>query len=127
MILGGNMAKNQNARLPAATLQADENAFLALKTIAGYNPANPAYSLSTLTAKYEAMRAAQEAELLAQNTLDAARDAAIAAQWDHHNLILGAKDQVIAQFGVDSNEMASLGLKKKSEHKTRARSSKQTP
>ena len=30
-----------------------------------------------------------------------------------------AKNQVRAQYGDDSNEIASLGLKKKSEHKTR--------
>ncbi len=118
------MAKNENVRLQAETLQADEDAFLALKTIAGYSPANPAYSLGTLTAKYETMRAAQEAELRAQNILDAARDATIPAQWEHHNLILGVKDQVIAQFGADSNEVASLGLKKKSERKAPSRTGK---
>jgi len=115
------MAKNENVRLQTEILQADEDAFLALKAMAGYSPANPAYSPGILTAKYEAMRAAQEAELRAQNALDAARDATVAIQWEHPNLILGAKDQVIAQFGADSNELASLGLKKKSERKAPAR------
>jgi hypothetical protein len=117
------MAKNEKVRLSPEIQQADENTFLALKAIAGYSPANPAYSLATVTARYDAMRAAAEVELRAQNALDAARDAAIAAQWEHHNLILGVKDQVIAQFGPDSDEVASLGLKKKSERKTPARSS----
>jgi hypothetical protein len=121
---GSNMAKNEKVRLSPEIQQADENTFLALKAIAGYSPANPAYSLATVTARYDAMRAAAEVELRAQNALDAARDAAIAAQWEHHNLILGVKDQVIAQFGPDSDEVASLGLKKKSERKTPARSSK---
>jgi hypothetical protein len=31
----------------------------------------------------------------------------IEAQWGFHNAILGAKDQVIAQFGDDSNELQS--------------------
>jgi hypothetical protein len=118
------MAKNENVRLQAETLQADESAFLALKAIAGYSPANPAYSLAIVSAKHEAMRAAQETEQRAQHALDAARDASVALQWEHHNLILGVKDQVIAQFGPDSNEVATLGLKKKSERKAPARSSK---
>ena len=43
------------------------------------------------------MRAAQEAELHAQNALSAARDAAVAAQWEYHNIVLGVKTQVLAQ------------------------------
>jgi len=70
-----------------------------------------------------AIRAVAEVEPRAQNALDAAHDAAIATQWEHHNLILGVKDQLIAQYGADSDEVASLGLKKKSERKTPARSS----
>ena len=70
-----------------------------------------------------ALRAAAEVEPRAQNAPDAARDAAIASQWEHHNLILGVKAQANAQFGADSDEVASLGLKKKSERKAPARSS----
>jgi len=71
-----------------------------------------------------AIRAVAEVEPRAQNALGAAHDAAITTQWEHHNLILGVKDQVIAQYGADSDEVASLGLKKKSERKAPARSSK---
>ena len=38
------MAKNEKVRLSPEIQQADENTFLALKAIAGYSPANPAYS-----------------------------------------------------------------------------------
>ena len=115
------MAKNENVRLPADTLQADEHAFVALKSIADYAPANRACALSAVSAANEAMHAALEAELNAQNALAAARDAAIAAQWEHHNLMLTVKEQIIAQFGPDSDEVASLGLKKRSERKAPAR------
>lgn len=118
------MAKNENVRLSAEVLQADIDAFLALKAIAGYNPVNPTYSLEAVAAQHERMRAAQEAELRAENALAAAHDAAVAAQWEHHNLLLGVKDQVVAQFGADSDQMASLGLKKKSERKAPARNGK---
>jgi len=115
------MAKNQNRRIEAQVLQADEDALLALKAISDYQPINAAYSLAALTAKHEAMSATQEAELNAQNALAAARDAAVAAQWEYHNTVLGVKVQVAAQYGQDSDQLASLGLKKKSERKAPVR------
>ena len=47
-------------------------------------------------------------------------------EWEFHNLILGAKDQVTAQFGRDSNEVQAVGLKKASERKAPQRRSKPT-
>ena len=40
-------------------------------------------------------------------------------EWAFHNLILGAKEQVIAQYGKDSTQVQELGLKRKSDYKTR--------
>ena len=45
-------------------------------------------------------------------------DEAVAADWAFHNAVLGAADQVVAQFGKDSNEIQALGYKKKSEYKS---------
>ncbi len=118
------MAKNQNIRIQAQVLQADEDAFVALKAMADYHPANPAYRVEEVSTKQQAMRAAQEAELHAQHALDAVRDAAVAAQWEYHRIILGVKDQVIAQYGPDSDQVAALGLKKKSERKAPTRAGK---
>jgi hypothetical protein len=53
-----------------------------------------------------------------QADLDAARDDATAAEWEFHNALLEAKNQVKAQYGPDSNELQGLGLKKKSEFKS---------
>jgi hypothetical protein len=39
----------------------------------------------------------------------------VAAQWAFHNAMLGAKQQVLAQFDDDSDEAQALGLTKKSE------------
>ena len=47
--------------------------------------------------------------------MDAARDAADDSEYAFHNMILGAKIQVKAQFGESSDEFASLGMKKKVE------------
>ncbi len=56
-------------------------------------------------------------EAQAQVDLDSARDNATGAEWSFHNLVLGAKDQVKAQFGDDSNEYQAMGRKKASERR----------
>jgi len=111
------MAKDQNRRLTPSQLQADMDANAAIDSLPAYAPANPAYTQTAVEAIASAMQSAQQAEINAQNALASARDNAAAAEWDFHNAILGVKDQVIAQYGVDSNEVQSLGLKKKSEYK----------
>ena len=118
------MAKNQNRRLTPAQLQADTDALTALQTFNDYNPSNAAYAKDAGAAKQSNMKAAQEAELAAQNALDSARDAANTAEWEFHNLMLGFKEQVIAQYGKDSDQVQSLGLKKKSEYKAPKRKTK---
>lgn len=115
------MAHNQTIPVRRAVLQSDLNAHLTIQALADYQPANPAYSKEALQARHDALQAASEAELQAQNALAAARDASVAAEWEFHNLMLGIKDQVIAQYGADSDQVQSLGLKKKSEHKRPAR------
>ena len=42
-------------------------------------------------------------------------------EWEFHNAMLGAKMQVTAQFGDDSDEVQAIGLKKKSEYKAPTR------
>ena len=118
------MSTNRNNRLDAKVLLADDATLAALKTIGGYQPFKPELSVQALTTKQAVMRAANEAEVQAQAALDAARDAAVAAQWDYHNGILAAKDHVVGQFGSNSDQVAALGLKKKSERKAPVRKSK---
>lgn len=114
------MVRHQNIRIQPQVLEADEDAFLALKTISDYRPANPAYAIAGLNAKYAALRAAQEAERRAQDILATTRDAVLASGWDFHNAMLGVKDQVIAQYGPNSDEVAALGVKRKPERKAPA-------
>jgi hypothetical protein len=115
------MAKNQTVRIRPLILQEDLDALTALQALTNYTPANTAYAKTALAAKLTAMKTAQDAELSAQNALNAARDAANAAEWDFHNALLGAKDQVLAQYGKDSDQIQALGLKKKSERKAPVR------
>lgn len=121
------MAKNQTRRLTSSVLSADREAFDALQGIASYAPANQAYKTETIKAARDRMddllREATQAEAAAV----AKRDAATAGEWDFHNSMLGAKVQVEAQFGSDSDEYASLGNKKKSEYKSPTRRKPSSP
>ena len=111
------MATKQSSRLSPKELGSDIETKDALNGIVGYTPLNQAYTAANVTALHDAMVAAQTAETQAEKVLETARDKAVAAERDFHNAILGAKDQVKAQFGKDSNELQALGLKKASEYK----------
>jgi hypothetical protein len=110
------MAKNQTRRIAPAVLQADRQAFAALKAITNYAPANPAYTVASIQTTLDQMEAKQTTETQASAAFDAARDEATAGEWNFHNALLGAKAQVDAQFGDNSNEHQSLGQKKKDEY-----------
>jgi hypothetical protein len=70
------------------------------------------------------MKAAEREEVRKKGELKAARDNATAAARAFHDAILQVKTQVRAQFGESSNELQSLGLKKKSERKSPSRKGK---
>jgi len=111
------VAKDEGRRLKPSLVQEDKDALAAIVTMTGYQPSNAAYALQKLQAAAAAMTAAQDDETQKAAAAKAARDDAAAKEWEFHKLVLGAKDQVIAQFGRDSNEAQSVGLKKKSERK----------
>jgi hypothetical protein len=115
------MAKDETRRIKPATLASDEESHAALKTITDYDPANPAYATSALDAARTAMDAAQVRETQALAAAATARDEAVAAEWSYHNLTLGMKDQVIAQYGRNSNEAQMVGRKKPSEFRASRR------
>jgi hypothetical protein len=109
------MAKYQTVRLRPSIREADLSACTVLIGMEAYQPADPAHSREALRVKRDRMRTAQEEERRLRAALAAARDAATAAEWDLHNAILGARQEVIAQFGDDSTQVQALGLKRKSE------------
>ena len=108
---------NETNRLKPALIDADESSFAALQAMTGYAPVNQAYTAAAIASAHAALQSAWAAESQAEAALAAARDDAVAREWEFHNLMLGAKDQVTAQFGRDSNEVQALGLKKASERK----------
>lgn len=111
------MARNQHRRLKPAIFQADENSFAALQAMQGYSPANPKYAVEALRAARDEVDQLRRAESEAFAASAVARTRAIAKEWEFHNLMLGAKEQVVAQFGLDSDELEALGRKKKSAYK----------
>ncbi|MBS0368125.1 MAG: hypothetical protein JSS57_02875 [Proteobacteria bacterium] len=118
------MANPLSKRLPSQVTLADLETYRAFKAIPDYKPANTDYSFDVVSALFNKLQAALDAELHTQNTYAAARDAAVAIQHEFHAAILGVKNQFKAQYGVDSDQVAALGLKKKSERKSRARAGK---
>ena len=118
------MPNNANRRLPAHVLQADLDCITALKAIEGYDPSNPADSLAAITDLQTRVSAAGERELHAANAYAAARDDAVILEKERHKRVQSIKNQVRAQFGEDSNEVASIGLKKTSERKAPKRQSR---
>ncbi|HEY0384476.1 MAG TPA: hypothetical protein VGC64_00625 [Pyrinomonadaceae bacterium] len=111
------MAKNETKRIKPSILADDIEVYAALKDIPDYAPANPAYTLAAMDAVHQRLIAAREASTQADARAEAARDDLVAAQWDMHNMTLGAKDQVQAQFGPNSNEIQSMKRKKKTERR----------
>jgi hypothetical protein len=115
-------------RLSPRERQEDLDAYAALQAMTGYNPSNAAFSVANVTAAYEAMQESQTGEVQAQAAADAARDKATGDEWEFHDVILGVKAQVKAQFGENSDQLQSLGLKKKSEYKKPSRTTEpETP
>lgn len=112
------MARRGNKRLQKNVLDDDLYAYAALQAIADYVPANEAFSLASIRSVKTSMDGKQTSEVQLQNAADAGRDDTVAEEWNFHDKILGAKDQIKAQYGADSNEYQSLGMKKKSEYKT---------
>lgn len=115
------MAKNETRRLNPTVLAEDLEILAALRDIEGYLPANSSYTVSAINSINNRRITAHDTEAQTTAAADAARDDHVAVQWELHNALLGAKDQVTAQFGKDSNEVQAMKLKKKSEYKNPTR------
>jgi hypothetical protein len=114
------MATDQSKRLSQAIIAADESSFAAVQAITAYRPANEAFSVAAITAAQRAYDEAKTAQAQADAAAATARDVTVERAWAFHNLVLGMKDQIRAQFGKDSTEVQAVGLKRKSEYKSRS-------
>ena len=113
-----------DTRVTAQEADADIDSYLALKAIPGYTPHNPAHSVEAATAAYNELLAAEEDVLLAENALAAARSALLNDRNAVHKIAMGVKDEAVVLFGPDSDQIAALGMKKKSERSRPKRSAK---
>jgi len=118
------MAKNESKRLKPALVVDDKARAANLQTMAGYKPANEAYSAEKITAAAEKVDEKRATEAQAEAAAAQARDEAVASEWELHNNVLGAKDQVVAQFGRDSVQAQAMGLTRTSERQTPTRKKK---
>lgn len=118
------MTSTSTSRVSTQQLDADIDTYSALKAIADYQPHNPRHTRQSAGDALDQMRAADEAAIQAQNTLAAARDALLAAQREFHDIILGVKNEAKVIYGPDSDQVAALGLKKKSERAKPKRTTK---
>src|SRR4051794_28167452 len=103
---------NRLRRFSPSEIAEDEETFAALKAITNYAPANPAYTLAAIVQAYEELQAARTAEVQADAAAKAASDNVVQKQTDFHELIIGTRDQVTAQFGRNSDQAQSIGRKK---------------
>ena len=83
-------------------------------------------SIEAVTATFNELQAGKATLIHAQIALDTVRDTLAATEQRFHKQILDVKTQVRAQYGDDSNELAALGLKKKSEKKSPSRRPRRT-
>ena len=107
------MAINEHKPVRPETIASDREALVMLKKLADYAPVNSAFSIEALEALDAQLREAEQALIVAEKALAAARAARIAAEWELHNAMLGAKTVVVAQYGANSEAVQSIGLKKK--------------
>ena len=111
------MAKTPIRRIPPKVLAEDIKAFHALATIKGYAPHDPDLTVAAITETHNELLADQAALVQAQVAVDRIRDKLIGTEHRIHGQVSSSKDAVRGQFGDDSEEIASMGLKRASERK----------
>ena len=107
----------QTTRISAPILDTDRAALLAIRDMGDYSPLNMAYSTAALQELEVALTAAEQEETRARRALDIARDRAVETSRRFHEAMLGAKAQVVAQYGNDSLAVEAIGLTRKSERR----------
>lgn len=108
---------NTNRRLSPQIINQDVASLNGLKAIPNYKTNRSEATSETLQQAYQTMLVQQQNETEKLALYRAASDASRLAEWEFHNAILAMKEVVRGQFGSDSDEAQSVGLKKKSDRK----------
>lgn len=98
-------------------LAADHATVLAIQSLSDYQPSNPDYSTAQLLQLQSALVQADQATKTAEYALDEARRVRSEISHSYHNAVIGARVQVIGQFGPDATAVALVGLTRRSERK----------
>jgi predicted ABC-class ATPase len=107
------MIKQEARRLQPNAITEDTSCADAIIGLEDYDPKQAKYAKTKLGEAKKAVADARTDEAKADATAALARQAAMRAEWSFHNLVLGAKGQVKAQYGEDSDEMKTIGLNNK--------------
>lgn len=111
------MTYRRSTLFSASQLAANRAILRALKLLADYSPPNRAFSKETLLAIDAEISEVEQREFELETTLAAVRATRNDLSSKLHEAVLGAKAAVISQYGADSDALASLGLKKKSDYR----------
>ena len=106
-------------RMAPAEVQEIRDLITALRAIPTYSPHDQGVTVAALEAKLTEREGKHTTERLKENEAAAARDATAASEVELRDLRKRARLQVAAQFGKDSDELATTGVKKESEYKKR--------
>lgn len=120
-------SKNQTRPVNDKIIASDEHVLSALAQIANYNPLKPECAVNKIAELHAEYEKCHEAHTAAESALMTATDHLAVAGWNFHNVVLQAKEQIRAQFGSDSVEIQSLGLKRASERKRPVRKNSKGP
>ncbi len=112
------MADKNTRRLSPSDLQADLDSYAGLESLKDYAPANAAFAMANGTAAKSVMQASQVKEVQDNALAMASHDKSKSDEWAFHDFIRNARIQVKAQYGESSDELQTVGLKKKSEYKS---------
>jgi hypothetical protein len=115
------MSQRRSKTLTTTQIAADRTTLRALKLLPDYAPLNQAYSTNALLTLDQQLNQAEEREFQLETALAAARASRAELSTMLHQGVIGAKIAVISQYGHNSDAVASLGLKKKSEYRRPAR------
>ena len=111
------------SRPSTPVLDADRNTLLSLQDLADYQPRNAANSIANLQKLETELTQAEQNVLRLRVALDTARARLVEKSQLFHAQILTAKDEVIVQYGSDSEEVQAIGLKRKSAYRRSTRRS----
>lgn len=112
------MAEKNTRRMRPSNLQEDIDSYAGLEGLADYAPANAEYTAAKGTTLKSTMQASQTKEVQDNAVAMASRDKSVADEWKFHDFVRNARIQVKAQYGESSDQVQSVGLKKKSEYKS---------